>query len=36
VHFPSEVTPIGIAFDTDWGPLTLEIGFAPVREAVGS
>jgi chemotaxis protein CheX len=36
VHFPSEVTPIGIAFDTDWGPLTLEIGFAPVREPVGS
>lgn len=32
VHFPSEVTPIGIAFDTDWGPISLEVGLAPVRE----
>ena len=32
VHFPSEVTPISIAFETDWGPLSLEVGLAPVRE----
>lgn len=32
VHFPSEVTPIGIPFETDWGMLTLEVGFAPVPE----
>jgi chemotaxis protein CheX len=35
VHFPSEVTPIAIPFDTEWGPLCLEIGFAPVREPLG-
>ncbi len=35
VHFPSDVTPIAIPFDTDWGPLTLEIGFAPVRMPLG-
>lgn len=32
VHFPSEVTPIGIAFDTDWGPISLEVGLTAVRE----
>lgn len=32
VHFPSNVTPLSIAFDTDWGPLTLEVGLAPVVE----
>ena len=36
VHFPSEVTPIGIAFDTDWGPLSLEVGLTPVREHVNA
>ena len=35
VRFPSNVTPISIPFETDWGPLALEIGFAPVPEAVG-
>lgn len=35
VHFPSEVTPIAIPFDTDWGPLSLEVGFAPVRVPLG-
>lgn len=34
VHFPSNVTPLSIAFDTDWGPLTLEVGLAPVAEPV--
>ena len=32
IHFPSNVTPISIRFDTDWGPLTLEVGLAPARE----
>lgn len=30
IHFPSNVTPIVVDFDTDWGPLTLEVGLAPV------
>jgi chemotaxis protein CheX len=34
VHFPSEVTPICIAFDTDWGPIALEVGLTAVREPV--
>lgn len=29
VHFPSDVMPICVSFETDWGPLTLEIGLAP-------
>lgn len=29
IHFPSNVTPIAIGFETDWGPLSLEVGFAP-------
>ena len=33
VHFPSNVTPICIQFLTDWGPLTLEVGLAPVPVA---
>ncbi|NMC21947.1 MAG: chemotaxis protein CheX [Thermogutta sp.] len=33
VHFPSHVTPICIAFQTDWGPLALEVGLAPVPAA---
>jgi chemotaxis protein CheX len=36
IHFPSEVMPIGIPFDTVWGPLTLEVGFAPVLEPAGA
>ncbi len=34
VHFPSNVTPISISFETDWGPLSLEVGLAPSREQV--
>jgi chemotaxis protein CheX len=36
VRFPSNVTPICVPFTTKWGPLSLEVGFAPVREPVGS
>jgi len=32
VHFPSNVTPICVAFHTEWGDLTLEVGLAPVEE----
>lgn len=31
VHFPSNVTPILIPFETSFGPLALEVGLAPVR-----
>lgn len=34
IHFPLEVTPIRIPFDTDWGPLSVEVGFVAVAEAV--
>lgn len=30
IHFPSNVTPLCIHFQTPWGPLTLEVGFAPL------
>jgi chemotaxis protein CheX len=36
IHFPSNVRPISIAFETDWGPLALEVGFAPVHEPVAA
>ena len=36
VRFPSEVTPVCVPFDTDWGPLALEVGFAPIREPVSA
>ncbi len=32
VRFPSNVTPICVPFDTPWGPLTLEVGLAPVQD----
>jgi len=35
VHFPSNVTPICIAFDTPWGKLSLEVGMAPVPQHAG-
>jgi chemotaxis protein CheX len=30
VHFPSNVTPICVPFETEWGPLSVEVGLAPV------
>jgi len=30
VRFPSNVVPICVPFETPWGPLTLEVGLAPV------
>jgi chemotaxis protein CheX len=35
VHFPSNVSPICISFETDWGMLSLEVGMAPVTQPVG-
>jgi len=35
VHFPSNVSPICISFETDWGMLSLEVGMAPVPQPVG-
>ena len=34
VRFPSNVTPIVIPFDSDWGPLTVEVGLSEVPAAV--
>ncbi len=31
IHFPTQVTPICIAFETDWGPMTLEVGLAAIE-----
>lgn len=30
VRFPSNITPITIPFETQWGPLTLDVGLAEV------
>jgi len=32
LRFPSEVTPICVPFETDWGPLVLEVGLEVVPE----
>lgn len=32
VHFPSNVTPICVPFETDWGPLVLQVGLTMVAE----
>jgi chemotaxis protein CheX len=29
IRFPSNVTPIWVPFETEWGPLALEVGFTP-------
>ena len=34
IHFPKDVTPICVPFKTVWGPLVLEVGLTPVRQAV--
>ncbi len=35
IHFPSNVTPVCISFDTDWGQLALEVGLTAAPEAKG-
>jgi chemotaxis protein CheX len=32
IHFPSNVRPISIPFDTDWGPITLAVGLTEVPQ----
>ncbi len=32
IRFPSNVTPICIPFQSEWGPLTLEVGLAAIAE----
>ena len=32
IHFPSDVRPVSIPFDTDWGPITLTVGLAEVPQ----
>jgi chemotaxis protein CheX len=34
IRFPSDVTPVCVPFQTDWGPLTLEVGLVAKRGAV--
>ncbi len=34
VRFPSDVTPICVQFETDWGPMALEVGLTEVPAAV--
>jgi chemotaxis protein CheX len=34
LHFPSDVVPITIPFETQWGPLRVDVGLSPVPEAV--
>jgi len=36
IHFPSNVQPICIPFNSQWGEMTLEVGLAQVAEPVGS
>ena len=33
IRFPSDVTPILVPFECEWGTMTLEVGLAPVPEA---
>ncbi len=34
IHFPSNTTPICVPYDSDWGPLKLEVGLELVHEPV--
>jgi chemotaxis protein CheX len=36
VHFPSNVTPICVPYQTDWGVFALEVGLAAVRAPVAA
>ena len=36
VRFPSNVTPICIPFESDWGPLTVDVGLVVVPEGVAT
>ena len=32
IHFPSDVQPVSIPFDTDWGPISLTVGLTEVAQ----
>jgi chemotaxis protein CheX len=32
IHFPSDVKPLSIPFETDWGPITLVVGLSEVPQ----
>ncbi len=34
IHFPREVIPIRVPFETDWGSLSVEVGFVVVAQPV--
>ncbi len=36
ISFPSNVSPICVRYESDWGPLTLEVGMTSVPAAVAS
>jgi chemotaxis protein CheX len=36
IHFPSNATPICVPYDTDWGPLNLEVGLEAIAEPVAT
>jgi len=36
IRFPSNVSPVSVPFTTDFGPIVLEVGLAPVAEPVGA
>ena len=36
IHFPSNATPICVPYDTDWGPMTLEVSLELVAEPVSA
>jgi chemotaxis protein CheX len=36
IRFPSNIAPICVPFETEWGDLALEVGLAPIEAAVGS
>lgn len=35
IRFPSSAPPVTVSYDTDFGPMVLEVGFEPSREAAG-
>ncbi len=36
IRFPSEAAPLCVQFESDWGPLALEVGFSLVTEPAGA
>ncbi len=36
IHFPSNSTPICVPYETDWGPLNLEVGLEAITAAVAT